>query len=125
MSINGLSVKSLQCVYVSAVDFEDAVSFYQDVLGLNLKFQDGNLWAEFDVGGDIFAVCSADKSAIKPGLGAVTVFEVDDLDSSLLILEERGVIVDEEIVDMGKHGRWLTLRDRSGVPIQLFEKYRL
>ena len=38
-------------VFYRAPDLEAAVRFYTHVLGLSLKFRDGDRWAAFDVGG--------------------------------------------------------------------------
>lgn len=96
--------------------------FYRDVLGLPLKFQDGSRWAQFDAGGASFAVSAAGEGPATAGAGAVVVFEVEDLEAALARLQARGVPVEGGPVDMGAHGRYLTLRDPSGNPVQLFQR---
>ena len=115
-------IKGIQNVYVSAIDIDQAVSFYRDVMGLPLKFQDGKRWAQFDVGNSSFSVSSASKGKAIPGEGAVPVFEVDDLEAALVILRERGADIDGELTDIGEHGRYLTVCDPSGTRLQLFQK---
>ncbi len=115
-------IKKLQNVYLAAPDVGKAVAFYRDVLGLNLRFQDGERWAQFDAGGVSFAVAAVGEGTAVPGGGAVVVFEVEDLERALAELRPRGVRVEGDIVDMGAHGRYVNIRDPFGNPLQLFQR---
>ena len=115
-------IKGIQNVYVAATDLGKSVQFYRDVLGLPLKFQDGDRWAQFDIGGTSFSISSANDGRAVPGQGAVTIFEVNDLEAAFTTLRERGASIEGELVDMGDHGRYFTVLDPSGSPVQLFQR---
>jgi predicted enzyme related to lactoylglutathione lyase len=111
----------LQNAYYTVRDISRARAFYEEVLQLKLKFQDGARWAQFDVGGANFSLSSVDESAVRAGGEAVIVFEVDSLDDARSrILQVRGSVVAER--DMGTHGRTLTFRDIDDNVIQLFQR---
>ncbi len=109
---------------MAATNLNEAVHFYRDVLGLRLKFQDGNRWAQFDLDGASFAVSGEGERVVEPGMGAVVVFEVEDLDRATGHVSSHGVARQGEIVDMGGHGRYVTVLDPSGNAVQLFERRR-
>lgn len=115
-------VRGVQNVYVAATDLETAVSFYRDVLGLTLKFRDGARWAQFEAATGPFAVAAAGEGAASPGGGAVVVFEVTSLEGAIDLLRSRGLAIESGPVDMGAHGRYVTVRDPSGNPVQLFQR---
>ncbi len=115
-----MTVKRLQNAYVVTHDMERAVAFYQDALGLPMKFQDGAKWAQFDAGGSNFAVSSPEEAA-EGAMGAVLIFEVDSIaDASLTIEKNGGEVLGSR--DMGDHGRVLTFRDPDGNLVQLFQR---
>jgi catechol 2,3-dioxygenase-like lactoylglutathione lyase family enzyme len=116
-------IRKLQNVYVATTRLDETVRFYRDVLGLRLKFQDAERWAQFDLDGASFAVSTAGEGSATPGAGAVVVFEVDDLETAMSLLRGRGV-QPGAVVDMGSHGRHVTVRDPGGNPIQLFQRSR-
>jgi predicted enzyme related to lactoylglutathione lyase len=115
-----VTVKRVQNAYYVTGDVAGAARFYQDALGLTLKFQDGTRWAQFDAGGVNFSL-SAPEEAAEGARGAVVVFEVDDLDATRARLEGAGATV-LGVRDMGAHGRTLTFRDPSGNVAQLFQR---
>jgi len=115
-------VRRLQNVYVAATDLDQAVRFYREALGLRLKFRDGNRWAQFDLGETSFAVSAPPKARPPRGAGAVAVFEVESLEAAVVALQSAGAPIQSGVVDMGSHGRILTVRDPAGNPIQLFQR---
>jgi predicted enzyme related to lactoylglutathione lyase len=119
-----MSVKRLQNTWLVAGDVATAKDFYEHVLGLEVKFADGCRWVQFDIGGANFAIGAAEEypGGIHAGqLGAIPVFEIDDMDrlKERLATSEVGVL---ELRDMGSHGRVLTLRDPDGHLVQLLER---
>jgi predicted enzyme related to lactoylglutathione lyase len=113
-------LKRVQSVYYTVKDMDRAVSFYEGVFGLKLKFRDGARWAQFDGGNVSFALSSPEESASLEG-GAVAALEVDDLAPYEAKLAESGCTIIQSR-DMGSHGRVLAFRDPEGNIIQLFAK---
>ena len=71
-------IKRIENVYYVTDDMNETVAFYRDVLGLGVKFKDGERWTQLDAGGSNFALSSLEEAA-KGAKGAVVVFEVDGL----------------------------------------------
>lgn len=115
-----MAVKRLQNAYYVTRDMDRAVSFYRDALGLNVKFQDGARWAQFDAGGVNFSLSSPEEAAAG-AQGAVVIFEVDDIDAVRDRLEAQGATMLDGR-DMGSHGRTLTFSDLDGNLVQLFQR---
>jgi predicted enzyme related to lactoylglutathione lyase len=106
--------------YVCSRDVTRTVRFYTEALGIGLKFQDGERWAQFDLGGVGFAIASPSEFPAGAS-GSVLVFEVDDLARSVAaVIAAGGSIVDQR--DMGSHGSVATLRDPDGNLLQLFAR---
>ena len=88
-------------IFVS--DLDRAVTFYRDVLGLKLKFQAGQEFAQFDAGGGSqIALHPAGPHSPKPGShGAIQVgFGLDEpIDHVVKTLQGRGVPFRGPIMD--------------------------
>lgn len=117
-----MAILRIQTVYCVASETEAARSFYENVLGLPLKFADAPRWVQFNVAGANFAVAAIDEA---PGLtqGTVAVFEVDDLDELKKTLAAAGGPIFAER-DMGPHGRTLAAKDPAGNVLQFFQSAR-
>jgi predicted enzyme related to lactoylglutathione lyase len=105
---------------VCSRDVTRAVRFYTEALGIGLKFQDGERWAQFDLGGAGLAIASPAEFPVGAS-GAVLVFEVADLARSTAAVAAAGGTVVEQR-DMGSHGRVATVRDPDGNLLQLFAR---
>lgn len=115
-----MAVKKLQNAYYVTRNMDRAVAFYTETLGLPMKFQDGENWAQFDAGGVNFSLSSPDEGG-PVDAGAVVIFEVDDISVFAQRLTQAGA----EIVaqrDMGGHGQSLSFRDPDGHLVQLFQR---
>jgi predicted enzyme related to lactoylglutathione lyase len=113
-------IKRIQNVYYVTDDMNETVTFYRDVLGLGVKFKDGERWTQLDAGGSNFALSSLEEAA-KGAKGAVVVFEVDGLEEmATQIAAAGGEVLGTR--DMGSHGRTLTFRDPVGNIAQLYER---
>lgn len=115
-----MTTRRLQTVYVKAPDMAASRGFYETVLGLGLKFADGDRWVQYDAGGTNFALASTGEYPAQAA-GAVPVFEVTDLDARVARLVEAGIAVLAS-ADMGSHGRTVTLVDPAGQYLQLFQR---
>lgn len=113
-------IKRIQNAYYVVNNVSETATFYRDVLGLKLMFQDGERWAQFDAGGGNFSLGAPEEAA--PGAaGAVVVFEVTDLEQAAgRIAAAGGEILARR--DMGAHGRTLAFRDPAGNVVQLFAR---
>lgn len=116
-----MAVKKFSSAYYVVKDMDKAVSFYQDILGLTLKFRDGDRWTQFDVNGVAVALADPSEGTVPPGGGGTVVLEVDDLEDMRGKLTQNGVQVNA-IVDMGGHGRYFTATDPAGNIVQIFAK---
>ena len=104
-------------VFYRVADMNAAVEFYESVLGLRLKFRDGDNWAAFDVAGLTLAL----EGGAEPdnGGGATVSLRVDGLDELVSQLQDRGAIVGEIVT--GPHERRADLTDPSGNHLVLYE----
>ena len=114
-------LKRIHSTFYWAEDMDAAVAFYRDTLGLNLRFQAGESWAEFDVAGATFALHGTRGAQMEHGGGATVVFEVDDLEQARRLLSARGVAFEGEITEVPESGRFATFRDPAGNVVQLYE----
>lgn len=116
-----MAVKKFSSAYYVVKDMDKAVGFYQDILGLNIKFRDGDRWTQFDVNGVAVALADPSEGTVPPGGGGTVVLEVDDLGEMRDKLTQNGVTVND-IVDMGEHGRYFTAVDPAGNIVQIFAR---
>jgi predicted enzyme related to lactoylglutathione lyase len=81
-------------VNVAVTDFARALSFYQDTLGLRLRFADEDFgYASFDAGSVHLAIVrDPDNAGRHTGIGLL----VDDLDEAHVRLAARGVRFTQE-----------------------------
>ena len=107
-------------VYYRVHDFDAAVDFYGRVLGLSLKFRDGDRWAAFDVAGVTLGLEPGPARATDgDGCGATVSLRVAGLDAFVASLRERGARVSE--IRTGPHERLADLTDPSGNVLVLYE----
>jgi len=116
-----MAVKKFSSAYYVVKNMDQAVSFYKDTLGLNVKFRDGNRWTQFDVNGVAVALADPSEGTVPAGGGGTVVLEVDNLMEMREKLVQSGAMVND-IVDMGGHGKYFTVRDPAGNVVQIFAK---
>lgn len=116
-----MAVKKFSSAYYVVKNMDESVAFYKDVIGLNVKFRDGNRWTQFDVNGVGVALADPSEGSVPPGGGATVVLEVDDLMAMRTQLTQQGIAVND-IVDMGGHGKYFTTKDPSGNIVQIFAR---
>lgn len=118
--MGGPIVNRLDLVFYWVADLDQAVAFYEGVLGLPLVRRDSGNWAEFDAGGRRFALHAAvEGQPMAPG-GATAVFSVDDLDRAKSELSAKGVSFSHE-GDVAGYARFASFSDPDGNAVQLIE----
>lgn len=102
-------------------NLERAVSFYRDVLRLDLRFVAKEIrWAEFDVGGSILALREV-ISGFTPSQSSIC-FLVHGLEEEVKRLKEEGVTFLGGIEEIpGGHGRYIAFYDLDGNRLDFFE----
>jgi predicted enzyme related to lactoylglutathione lyase len=110
----------LQNVYVVAEQPAALHAFYENALGLALKFHDKERWFQYGVGNTSVALACREEAA-PATRGLVMVFEVADFEGARERIEAAG----GEVLgtrDMGAHGEVMSLRDPEGNVVQLFRR---
>ena len=126
------SVEGIGGVFIDSEDAERLAAWYQDMLGIEMEAHpDGigyyKMFTTRDVAGSflrenpVFAINQAKTPLAKNGRGFVLNLRVDNLDVMLSELKERGVTVEEKILEWerGKHA-WI--QDLDGNRIELYEE---
>ena len=103
-------------------DMDASVAFYRDTLGLPLRTQMGEDWAEFDVDGTTVALHGTREGHAPPQGGATIVFEVDDLENEMIALRGKNVRFEGEVSDVPGYGRFVSFRDPDDNLLQIFER---
>ncbi|ANX05095.1 VOC family protein [Immundisolibacter cernigliae] len=116
-----MAISKVTNVYYVVPDMDAALAFYRDTLGLAIKFQDGDKWTQFDVGGTQVALATPAPGQVDPGQNATVVLQVDDLTATRAQLAAQGIAV-SEIIGMGGHGSFFTCRDPAGNMVQFFAR---
>ena len=116
-----MAIKKFSSAYYVVGNMDQAVAFYKDTLGMNVKFRDGNRWTQFDVNGVGVALADSSEGSVPPGGGATVVLEVDNLLEMREKLTQSGAHVNA-IVDMGGHGKYFTTKDPAGNIVQIFAR---
>ncbi|MFA6536312.1 MAG: VOC family protein [Candidatus Paceibacterota bacterium] len=88
-----MKIKGTDFVLYNVTDYERAVKFYRDVLGLKFVSEYGGYWGEFDAGNVVLAI-HANKQPIKGG--SAVALAVDDVDKFVKTLKDKGVKISEE-----------------------------
>ena len=110
-------------------DVNRAVKFYTEVLGCELKHQQGAAFAAVSCAGIDLLLSGAESSGARPmpdgqqqqpGGWNRLVLAVDDLPAVVADLRTRGVRFRSDIIT-GPGGKQIQLEDPDGNPVELFE----
>jgi predicted enzyme related to lactoylglutathione lyase len=112
---------TLRQLIVPVASVEDALPFYRDALGLDVRFQDGDRWAALEAGGLTLALAGPGEhpAGDRVALGV----KVVDLDDAIARIEAAGGTVLEPPRE-GAHERRAACLDGHGTPIALYEPLR-
>jgi predicted enzyme related to lactoylglutathione lyase len=109
-------IESIARIWLPVTDMDRAVAFYRDSLALDVVDHDGE-WSEVTAGDQVIGL-NSNESPAGDG-GAVIAFKVDDIDSSVLQLGEKGVEFTDEVSDH-PWGRIVPFKDPDGNDLQLY-----
>jgi metallothiol transferase len=111
-------IQKIYAVWVYAKDLKRSRSFYENILGLKVKFQDEG-WIEFDLGDTSFGLLQRPANdSLKPQKTRI-MFQVDNLESIRRELDENSVKIIQ--VRDKAYGRLLTFEDPNGHWLELFQ----
>jgi catechol 2,3-dioxygenase-like lactoylglutathione lyase family enzyme len=102
-------------------DFNRAVRFYTETLGLLLKSRAGDAWAEVQAPGLTIGLHPAGEQGPQPGQASSFSIglEVEKLDTAMAALKEKGVEFVHTVDD--KAARFAFFSDPDGTPLYLAE----
>ncbi len=107
------------CVFYYVTDIDRAVSFYADILGLNLVSRD--VVARFDIDGVLFEVVPTASTTELQGSGnARLCLQVDNIHQALRELQAKGVRTSQ--VQDEDTGMLASFEDPDGNEIYLWQK---
>jgi predicted enzyme related to lactoylglutathione lyase len=110
--------KSFDLAWITVKNFEEAIKFYSEVLGLEQKdYAPEYKWAEFEgyAGGARLGICEiCEDSPIEPGDNAVISFTVDDLDAACDFLGKKGTEFIGTVQEVPGHVKMQLIKDPSG-----------
>jgi predicted enzyme related to lactoylglutathione lyase len=115
-----LSASRGALVALQARDFERAVAFYKEVLGLPMTFRHESYWAEFQAPGLSIGIEAAGDDAVVGGGTISLCFEVRAIDNVVDGLRSRGISFLGPVRDTF-HGKEAYFTDSEGNPIVLHE----
>ena len=107
---------------VQVRDFDAAVAWYRDVLGLTVVWLEPNEFCSLIAPGSTgpalaLATDHPDRIPTSPGLGWTPILTVDDFDGAVADLRSRGVQFDAEEEGRDEGYRLVRVRDPEGNPI--------
>ena len=128
-----MKVKGMELAWISVSDFEKAIKFYTEILGLKLLDKNDEWgWAELGghEGGARIGIAryssSIDEihSPIKPGQNALMTFTVDNLDQTIQEMKKNDVQFIGDVVVVPEEVKMQTVKDKDGNILQFVEMIR-
>ena len=115
--------KKIAFVHYCTQDLDRALTFYRDVLGLQLRVQNDK-WIEFDIGGQRLALRQVDSMPSLPGsanpAGAMVWLEAKPIEQAIIKLKENNAKFFNDLESFS-YGKMATFADPDGNPIGLYE----
>ena len=119
-----IGAKEIAYSAYAVTDFDRAIDFYQNTLGLKLSFSmppsDGPRWAEFDIGGAALGIGCVPDWKPSPD-GCAVAIEVEDLDAAVAYLRSANVTITMEPMDSGVC-RMASIADPDGNPLLIHKR---
>ena len=113
-------IEKIFALWLYVNDLEQSRYFYETILGLKFKFQDGD-WIEFDLGNITFAILKRPSSKGQtPPQKTHIMFQTQNIADCKKHLLTNGVLLDGEVRNE-PYGKLLTFIDPNGHRLELFE----
>lgn len=116
--------KRVDNLFFNVDDMDQAVAFYRDTLGLEVKYQT-NDWVELE-GGNVtlalrrFGSGPEGRPELAVGAGPTLVFEVDELEAAKAELERKGVTFLGGVFEYGSV-KLAAFEDLNGNLLQIYQ----
>ncbi|HMK12249.1 MAG TPA: VOC family protein [Acidimicrobiales bacterium] len=116
-----MGVSRLNMVTVQVRDFDAAVAWYRDVLGLSVVWLEPGEFCVLGCGAGESTLALAtdhpDRISDRAGIGWTPVLAVDDFDATVKALRARGTTFDAEEEGADEGYRLVRVRDPEGNPV--------
>lgn len=131
-----MAIRRMRIVRLQVTNWTKALDFYTRTLGLKLRFESPNNWAELDTGDGSPTLAlqpyrpdSGNTLEVPRGGGATVVFSVDSVEREIVALLRRGVNFvtgtmghdAHGIREIPGYGRLASFNDPDGNSLQLLE----
>lgn len=117
-----MNLKGMQLVWITVSDIHQAVKFYTETLGFELReFHEEFGWAELSgkEGARLGLSQFNAEFGYKPGTNAVVTITVDDIDKARNELIQKEVLLIDDIMEVEGHVKLQTFKDSDGNIFQL------
>jgi len=120
-----MSVKSIDMIWISVKDFDAAIKFYTEVVGLKLMEKNEEWgWAELQgENGARFGIgktCEHTQSGTETN--AIVCFNVEDLDQSMAEMKGKGAVCVGDVCEVPGHVKMQLFRDLDGHLFHVVQK---
>lgn len=118
--------RSIDLVWIVVRNFKQAVQFYTDTVGLELKeCHEEYGWAELQGSSGVRLGIAqenpSEESFITPGHNAVPTVSVDNLEETVASMRKKGVICVGKQQDLPDHVKMQLMRDPDGNHFQIVQ----
>lgn len=121
-----MAVKSSDLSWIVVSDFDKAVRFFTEVVGLKLMTREDKYgWAELEApeGGMQLGIALAGKeNHVKPGQNAIMTFTVNDLIKAKSEMAKKGTKMVGDVMEVPGHVKLQFFHDHDGNLFQLVEQ---
>jgi predicted enzyme related to lactoylglutathione lyase len=115
-------INSIAFTVYPVSNMERARAFYEHVLGLHASYHYQDVWVEYDLSDETFAITTTQMGHTPGTKGAVVAFEVSDLDAFVLKMKERAVPFVTEVFDTPVC-RMAVIEDQDGNHITIHKRH--
>lgn len=120
-----MTIKSIDLAWISVNDFDKAIQFYTEVVGLKLV-EKNDQWSWAELQGEDGARLGIGKSCAESGNiagnNAVVCFNVENLDQSKAEMEKKGATCVGDVCEVPGHVRMQLFKDVDGNLFHVVQK---